>query len=108
MRGIVQQASSECFTLPLGEFVGKYQSQIALLGIQMIFTQKVTDCLERTRDRPQSFKAKGIEVNAMMSELSAMCRDNLPNKLIRTKVETLVTIMVYQKDLFRRVQEDVL
>ena len=73
----------------------------------MIFTQKVTDCLERTRDRPQSFKAKGIEVNQMMNELSAMCRDNLPNKLIRTKVETLVTIMVYQKDLFRRVQEDV-
>ena len=108
MRGIVQQASSECFTLALGAFVGKYQSQVALLGIQMIFTQKVTDCLERTRDRPQSFKAKGIEVNQMMNELSAMCRDNLPNKLIRTKVETLVTIMVYQKDLFRRVQEDVL
>jgi len=36
-----------------------------------------------------------------------MCRDNLPNKLIRTKVETLVTIQVYQKELFRTVLEDV-
>jgi len=39
----------------------------------------------------------------MMNDLSAMCREDLPNKLIRTKVETLVTIQVYQKDLFKRV-----
>ena len=70
-----------------------------------MFTQKVTDCLERTKDRLQAFKAKNIEVNAMMSELSAMCRDNLPNKLIRTKIETLVTIQVYQKELFKRTYE---
>ncbi len=47
MRGIVQQGATECFTMALPEFVNKYQSQIALLGIQMMFTQKVTDCLER-------------------------------------------------------------
>ena len=70
-----------------------------------MFTQKVTDCLERTKDRLQAFKAKNIEVNSMMSELSAMCRDNLPNKLIRTKIETLVTIQVYQKELFKRTYE---
>ena len=73
----------------------------------MIFTQKVTDCLERTKDRLQAFKTKNQEVNTMMSDLSAMCRDNLPNKLVRTKVETLVTIQVYQKELFKRVWEDV-
>ena len=39
----------------------------------------------------------------MMNDLSAMCRGNLPNKLVRTKIETLVTIQVYQKDLFARV-----
>ena len=53
-------------------------------------------------------KAKGLEVNSMMNELTAMCRDDLPNKLVRTKVETLVTIQVYQKDLFKRVHEAVL
>lgn len=73
----------------------------------MIFTQKVTDCLERTKDRLQAFKAKNQEVNTMMADLSAMCRDNLPNKLVRTKVETLVTIQVYQKELFKRVWDDV-
>ena len=42
----------------------------------------------------------------MMNDLSAMCRGNLPNKLVRTKIETLVTIQVYQKDLFTRVSVD--
>ena len=42
-----------------------------------------------------------------MSDLTNMCRDNLPNKLVRMKIETLVTIQVYQKDLFKRVQENV-
>jgi len=47
MRTIVMSAAAECFQLSLVEFIGKYQSQIALLGIQFMFTQKVTDCLER-------------------------------------------------------------
>lgn len=93
--------------MSLTDFVNKYQSQVALLGLQWVFTQKVTDCLERTRDRPQTFKAKNAEVNGMMNDLTGMCRSELPNKLVRTKVETLVTIQVYQKELFKRVHDDV-
>jgi dynein heavy chain len=63
MRNICQNGASECFQLGLVEFVNKYQSQVALLGIQFLFTQKVTDCLERTRDRPATLKAKSVEVN---------------------------------------------
>jgi len=51
MRMICQNGAAECFQLGLGEFIAKYQSQVALLGIQFMFTQKVTDCLERTKDR---------------------------------------------------------
>jgi dynein heavy chain len=54
------------------------------------------------------FKQKNVEVNAMMNELTAMCRDKLPNKLVRTKVETLVTIQVYQKELFKRTHDYVI
>ena len=89
----------------LDAFINKYQSQVALLGIQMIFTQKVTECLERQRERNALFKQKAQEVSAIMNDLSNMCRDNLPNKLVRTKIETLVTIQVYQKDLFKRIQD---
>lgn len=63
----------------LVEFVNKYQSQIALLGLQMVFTQKVTECLERTRERAQMFKQKNLEVNGMMQDLTNMCRTDLPN-----------------------------
>ena len=51
MRMICQNGAAECFQLGLAEFIAKYQSQVALLGIQFMFTQKVTDCLERTKDR---------------------------------------------------------
>ena len=45
IRDVCKDASWDCFTVELEEFV-KYQSQIALLGIQMILTQKVQDALE--------------------------------------------------------------
>ena len=71
----------------------------------MLWTQKVTDCLERTRDRGQEFEKKRKEVAAIMAELTTLCKSNLPNKLVRTKIETLVTIHVYQKDCFAEIQE---
>ena len=51
MRTICQAAAVEAFQMGLIEFVNKYQSQVALLGIQQIFTQKITECLERSRER---------------------------------------------------------
>jgi len=39
-----------------------------------------------------------------MNDLTQLCRGDLPNTLQRTKVETLVTIHVYQKELFTRIQ----
>jgi dynein heavy chain len=71
----------------------------------MLWTQKVTDCLERTRDRGQEFEKKRKEVAAIMAELTTLCKSALPNKLIRTKIETLVTIHVYQKDCFAEIQD---
>lgn len=100
-------AGSQDLQLPLPEFVNAYPSQVALLGLQMLWTNKVTECLERTRDRNQEFEKKKREVAGMMSELTKLCISDLPNKLIRTKVETLVTIHVYQQDCFNQIQDDV-
>jgi len=41
-----------------------------------------------------------------MSELTMMCLEDM-DKLARTKVETLVTIHVHQRDLFGKILEDV-
>lgn len=43
-----------------------------------------------------------------MNTLTEMCLDdNIKSKLIRTKIETLVTIQVYQRDKFFEIQEAV-
>ena len=47
VRVVCQLGSKDCFSLPLREFVLKYQSQIALAGIQMLWNNKIQDCLER-------------------------------------------------------------
>jgi hypothetical protein len=41
VRIVCQLGSKDCFSLPLKEFVHKYQSQIALAGIQMVWANKV-------------------------------------------------------------------
>ena len=40
-----------------------------------------------------------------MNELTNECKRDLPNRLVRTKIETLVTIHVYQKDCFAEIQD---
>lgn len=40
-----------------------------------------------------------------MSDLSAMCLEDIASKLERTKIETLVTIQVHQRDLTQRLRE---
>ena len=79
---------------------------MALLGIQMLWTNKVQDCLERSqKDKLTELEKKKKDINNIMAELSAMCLEDM-NKLKRMKVETLVTIHVHQRDLFQKILED--
>ena len=89
--------------MKLDDFVQKYIGQVALLGIQIKWTQMITECLERQRDRQVVFKEKFAEIKSIMTDLVGMCKQEIPTKMDRTKVETLVTIHVYQKRLFEDV-----
>jgi dynein heavy chain len=40
-----------------------------------------------------------------MSDLSAMCLEDIESKLERTKIEALVTIQVHQRDLSYRLKD---
>mmetsp|Transcript_8591 Transcript_8591/g.9745 ORF Transcript_8591/g.9745 Transcript_8591/m.9745 type:complete len:2884 (-) Transcript_8591:1352-10003(-) len=106
MRDVCKDAARDCFNVELEEFV-KYQSQIALLGIQMIWTQKVQDALERNqKERNAEMEKRKKEINAIMDKLTLMCLEENPSRIHRTKVETLVTIHVHQKDLFDEIQQE--
>ena len=47
IRHVCRNGAKDCFAMPLKEFIESYPSQIALLGIQMLWTDKVQYCLER-------------------------------------------------------------
>lgn len=92
--------------MPLRDFIEAYPSQVALLGIQMIWTNKVQDCLERPqKEKLTELDRKKKDIENIMKELSAMCLEDM-NRLKRTKIETLVTIHVHQRDLFQKILED--
>jgi len=107
MRQQCLSGSQDCFTMPLREFIAAYPSQVALLGIQMVWTNKVQDCLERpAREKLQELDRKKKDVKQIFDELSAMCLEDIESKLTRKSIETMVTIHVHQRDLFQKIHED--
>ena len=78
------------------DFCKEYQSQFALLGVQPLWTRKITEALEaKQKDRKAEFIKKKADINKIMAELTAMCLEDIKTKLERTKIETLVTIHVH-------------
>jgi hypothetical protein len=47
------------------------------------------------RDRKEELDRKNMDVRGILSELVAMCLEDITDKLKRTKIETLVTIQVH-------------
>jgi len=95
MKSICLSGAQDCFSMPLREFTDAYPSAVALLGIQIIWTNRLQDCLERPRhqEKVQELERKKKEINAIMGDLTAMCLDDsITSKLVRTKIETMVTI----------------
>lgn len=99
IRAVCREGAKDCYSQELKEFC-RYPSQIALLGIQMTWTSKVQDCLEKNqKEKLVEFTKKGREVENTMKELTAMCLEDMAG-IQRVKVETMVTIQVHQRDLF--------
>jgi dynein heavy chain, axonemal len=108
LRDVCKAASTDCMQMPLEEYIN-YQSQIALLGVQMIWTQKVQEVLEKISKEKNSgdLERKKKEINEMLAKLSGMCLREDLTRIGRTKIETLVTIHVHQKDLYDDIVLDV-
>ena len=95
---VVKDAWDVCLSIPLREFINRFPAQVALLGIQMIWTYKMEEGL-RKRTEKGVWDGKKKEIDSIMKELTAMCLEDLGSSLNRTKIETLVTIQVHQRDI---------
>jgi dynein heavy chain len=108
MRQIAANGAKEVFSMQnnLRDFYEKFQSQVALLGLQAIWADFVTECLQKSnKERPAELTKKLKKNQAIKDELVDFCLEDL-DKLKRCKIETLVTIHVHQVDVFKIISED--
>ncbi|KAG2510575.1 hypothetical protein BBO99_00008735 [Phytophthora kernoviae] len=100
LKTLCRQAAVECSSGSLREFVSKTCAQFALLGIQLSWTAECQDALQRCRSTKGIMAQTAKRHGTILSELSSWCLTDLGTKLARTKVETLITIQVHQRDCF--------
>jgi dynein heavy chain, axonemal len=74
-------------------------AQMALLGIQLLWTADVQSALEQCRVKKNIMKETNTKQLQILHEMSSWCLQDLGSRDNRTKIETLVTIHVHQRDV---------
>ena len=98
IKDIMRNASRDCMQKPYNEFVSIYCAQASLVGLQLLWTYHVQDCLEKAKDRKVA-EAKKDKLTEIWRIIRDLCLSDLPNNMERMKVTTLVTVHVYQRDV---------
>ena len=96
INNVVRSASLDCEALPLAEFTHKYQAQVALLGIQFMWTLDCEDSLYRAKAEKGIMVATAKKNLQRLNELVAInlksdSELNAFGAWTRTKVETMIT-----------------
>ncbi|CAD7937234.1 unnamed protein product [Amoebophrya sp. A120] len=95
--------------LSVKDFSDRYIAQVALLGIQVIWTFDFQEALMKmSKERDKTIMATtNKKFCQMMQDLVGICLTDLGSTMNRTKFETLVTVHVHQKDLYQEVWKKV-
>uniref|UniRef100_A0A8C9GFK7 Dynein heavy chain n=1 Tax=Piliocolobus tephrosceles TaxID=591936 RepID=A0A8C9GFK7_9PRIM len=94
-------------TVNLREYCDKNIAQVALISLQVMWTNDVEKCILKYHSEKTILKVTNKKINFIMSELVNICISDLGKKMNRTKYETLVTIHVHQRDLFNEIASQI-
>ena len=100
LKALCERCALQCMTMPLRDFVDSNCGQFALLGIQFSWTEHCQDALDKCRTSKSIMVETNKKQLGVLQELSSWCLTDLGTKMNRTKIETLVTIQVHQRDVF--------
>jgi dynein heavy chain, axonemal len=100
IKRLAEVAAMECISQPLRQFVSKSCGQMALLGLQIMWTLQCQDALSKAKGNKQIMLDTNKQQLSILQDLSLWCLEDLGTRMNRTKVETLITIQVHQRDVF--------
>ena len=101
LKDIIRSAANEFESMQWPDFIAKYCAQVTLLGIQFSWTADVQEALVRLKHDKGAMAGAFKKQSAVLTELSMMTTQDIKTKMERTKIETLVTIQVHQRDVLQ-------
>ncbi|CAH8867793.1 unnamed protein product [Trichobilharzia szidati] len=87
------------------EFLATFPAQVGLLGIQFIWTRDSTNALREAKYNKKIMQRTDHEFGRLLNMLIQQTTHNL-TPVERTKLETLITIHLHQKDIFAALVKD--
>jgi len=103
LRGLIQRASDQITTSSVLDLVNSYPTQLCLLGIILAFTKEVEIFLNR-RDR-SSLVVIAKNASQLLAGLIAQATHEYLSTFKHMKLESLVMIAMYYRDVVERVSQ---